>query len=329
MADVKRLANTTWIPVTMPGQQPGPISGAAVDLQGRFVLCGERNVYTSLDGLNWRDVTPPLIDQNGQANSMQDPVASINKDGIVLCTSSAEGSPFSYGISVINYNNDFNKFEEVSLTHGFGTTSITSDEQGRFISVGDTGIIAVSEKGLSAETANEYSFSILRDFRSAMAFFGVVYKDNVILAVGNGGNILGHNYSNGMFWWPANPTANHLRSVAGAGNGKFVAVGTSGVVVISENNGASWHSVESGVTSTLRAVAIRESDGKIIAGGLDGCIISSVDGGKTWDLNNNGCDPNVVIDSLVVSPVTGQFLAGGYRITGNENPTAFILRSDV
>jgi photosystem II stability/assembly factor-like uncharacterized protein len=61
---------------------------------------------------------------------------------------------------------------------------------------------------------------------------------------------------------------------------RLVAVGERGYIFVSENDGADWRRVPSGVESTLTAVAFSDRLG--VAVGHDASIVRSQDGGLTW-----------------------------------------------
>ncbi|WP_236384479.1 WD40/YVTN/BNR-like repeat-containing protein [Pseudomonas gessardii] len=72
----------------------------------------------------------------------------------------------------------------------------------------------------------------------------------------------------------------YLTSVSKAGN-RLVAVGEHGKVLLSEDNGKHWQSVEGGVTNTLTAVRFFD-DREGFALGHGGTILKTSDGGQTW-----------------------------------------------
>jgi photosystem II stability/assembly factor-like uncharacterized protein len=71
-----------------------------------------------------------------------------------------------------------------------------------------------------------------------------------------------------------------LTSVAQAG-GRLVSVGERGTVLLSDDEGKSWSSHQSGVMDTLTAVSF-QNDTQGFALGHGGNILKSVDGGKSW-----------------------------------------------
>jgi photosystem II stability/assembly factor-like uncharacterized protein len=69
------------------------------------------------------------------------------------------------------------------------------------------------------------------------------------------------------------------------GNGTFVAVGQSGTIIKSTNNGASWSSSSSG-GNTLNGVTF--GNNIFMAVGEDGRIVKSTDNGANWSSSSSG-----------------------------------------
>lgn len=83
---------------------------------------------------------------------------------------------------------------------------------------------------------------------------------------------------------PAPPTrfvaSTHLGAVARAG-GRLVAVGVRGLIVLSDDHGATWRQAESPVSSDLVAVRFATPQ-RGWASGHDGVILGTSDGGEHW-----------------------------------------------
>lgn len=83
-----------------------------------------------------------------------------------------------------------------------------------------------------------------------------------------------------------NPSAVLLISITHAGS-RLVAVGEHGVVIYSDDNGASWHQAAVPVEVTITSVAFAtDKDGW--AAGAYGVILHSTDGGASWKLQITG-----------------------------------------
>ncbi len=89
------------------------------------------------------------------------------------------------------------------------------------------------------------------------------------------------------------PTARQLLDLERAGE-RLVAVGASGLVVLSDDGGDSWRQVEVPVSATLTAVHF-PSARRGWAVGHAGVIIASDDGGETWTLQFDGRRANAAL----------------------------------
>ncbi|OMG52492.1 hypothetical protein BJN45_14440 [Azonexus hydrophilus] len=82
---------------------------------------------------------------------------------------------------------------------------------------------------------------------------------------------------------------------------RLVAVGERGYIFVSDNEGAAWRRVPSGIESTLNAVAFADLLG--IAVGHDAAILRSEDGGLTWKAVFSAPDQlRPLLDVTFVSP---------------------------
>ncbi|MFM0212237.1 YCF48-related protein [Paraburkholderia sediminicola] len=86
----------------------------------------------------------------------------------------------------------------------------------------------------------------------------------------------------------ADPAAVTLVDVTRAGN-RLVAVGERGVILLSDDNGGSWHQVPAPVSVTLTAVRfITAQEGWAV--GHSGIVLHSGDGGRTWSKQLDGVE---------------------------------------
>jgi photosystem II stability/assembly factor-like uncharacterized protein len=84
----------------------------------------------------------------------------------------------------------------------------------------------------------------------------------------------------------SNPTERQLLDIALAGE-RMVAVGASGLIIFSDDNGISWRQAEVPVSATLTAVSFPVPD-RGWAVGHAGVILHSRDGGSSWTLQWDG-----------------------------------------
>ncbi len=87
----------------------------------------------------------------------------------------------------------------------------------------------------------------------------------------------------GWFWQNPLPQGNTLNAIQRAGNSRIFAVGRQGMVVRSEDQGATWQALASGVTAELHALAFFNADTGIIAG-AGGTILRTRDGGVSFQV---------------------------------------------
>lgn len=94
-------------------------------------------------------------------------------------------------------------------------------------------------------------------------------------------------------------------------DGRLVAVGDRGHVLVSADLGASWEQVSVPTRAMLTAVAFADArNGTAV--GHDGVILATADGGRTWQRRDSGQDIDTVwFDVLFVDAQRG-FIAGAY-----------------
>lgn len=112
----------------------------------------------------------------------------------------------------------------------------------------------------------------------------------------------------------SNPgTTSNLYAVATSGTGIWVAVGPSGTAIRSTDDGNTWQTVNTRVSSAfnLNAVAF-SSPNQVWAGGDAGTLASSSDGGATWSskvVSDTNGQPLFIYGIAFTSPTVG-YLAG-------------------
>lgn len=85
-----------------------------------------------------------------------------------------------------------------------------------------------------------------------------------------------------------NPTGETLLDITRAGD-RLVAVGESGLIVLSDDDGASWTQAEVPVSVTLTSIYFRTP--KIgWAGGHQGVILQTINGGDSWSMQIHGSE---------------------------------------
>lgn len=95
-------------------------------------------------------------------------------------------------------------------------------------------------------------------------------------------------------------------------DGRFVAVGDRGVIVISADGG-NWEQVPAPVHAALTAVTFADAR-QGWAAGHDASILRTTDGGKTWDLQNFQPELNKPVLALLALDSQHVFAAGAYGL---------------
>lgn len=92
---------------------------------------------------------------------------------------------------------------------------------------------------------------------------------------------------------------------------RLVAVGDHGIVVLSDDDGATWRQATAPTRAMLTAVAFGDANHGW-AVGHDGVILATTDGGATWTAQNGGGDlETVYLDVLFLDAKRG-FVVGAY-----------------
>ena len=110
---------------------------------------------------------------------------------------------------------------------------------------------------------------------------------------------------------PAPLAAHSLLLDVASAEGRLVAVGDRGHVLVSADQGATWEQILVPTRAMLTAVAFADAKNGT-AVGHDGVILATNDGGRTWQRRDNGQDLDTVwFDVLFVDEKRG-FIAGAY-----------------
>ena len=83
------------------------------------------------------------------------------------------------------------------------------------------------------------------------------------------------------------PLERILGRIALTDNGRGIAVGESGIVLTTDDAGATWTRRDSGTEAPLSGVALA-SDGRSIAVGMSGIVLTTDDAGATWTRRDSG-----------------------------------------
>jgi photosystem II stability/assembly factor-like uncharacterized protein len=123
-------------------------------------------------------------------------------------------------------------------------------------------------------------------------------------------------------------TASGLAAVTTSGSGTWIAVGPSGLVVRSTDDGNTWQVVNAGIPSSFNLTAATYSGGTFWIGGDAGTLYASSDGGATWtnetisDANGGPFIKGLVFTSPMIGYLAGTEAAGGVGFVGVIDRTA-------
>lgn len=194
---------------------------------------GQIRAHTGVVGANWSNKSPagvtatvygaasgPVTDEGGTKNGF----VIVGAQGLIMTNTDAQTAS---GAWISRTPQGFN-----------GQLNGVAYLNGRYIAVGDGGIVALSQDGVSWTIHPPEQTGTEQSLRS------VAYGDGVYMAVGDNGAILSS--ADGLDWTAeAGGTSSHLRSVA-YGQGRFVAVGEGGITVHTLSGNARLAALEPG-----------------------------------------------------------------------------------
>jgi len=228
-------------------------------------------------------------------------------------------TPTSYNLYGINYHNGLfvavgDNGTILSSSDGFTWSShnvvstvnfkdVASTFSGFWVAVGDNGIIYTSNDGTtwtaqtSGTTENLLSIAIA--------------DNNAMIAVGTNGTVV--KSLDGTTWSVLTPiSADNFLKIGVTPerltlSRLFVALGATGEIYTSSNDGVSWTSQISGTTTSLRGFTYNTVKNQLIITGDNGTILTSNDG-TTWTAQTSGVPNN--LNSIVLDG-TGKYIISG------------------
>jgi len=169
-------------------------------------------------------------------------------------------NPTEY-IAVARYSTDggenwteHNSNATVSLGTTVQLRDVAATESNTFYTVGNSGTVMLSSNGGSTWSSVSISAA------SGYTLYGIASDSNssatTMVVVGSSGFLLRGTKSGSTWSWASvsSGTSAHLLDVATDGNGNWVAVGTGGKVIYSDDNAASWTAGVSGISRELYGV---------------------------------------------------------------------------
>lgn len=233
-----------------------------------------------------------------------------------LTKSSGSGSP-GIPAEVIWTTNGGSSYSQTNITGLGGTTDPTGlDIFGNFLIVLDT-------------TGNGYWISELHRITGAplgwsnvtAGFTGGAQPNDVFVAnsglaflAANNGTV--YRMTNALLGVESLYTSAgaNLRRISGDGNGNVVAVGDSGTVLKTTNNGATWSLVASPTSGTLRTVEVMDKYTYWIGSGTGGFWFTT-DGGENWTQVTLGSDVARIDDVVFATEEVGYALVGAPNVS--------------
>jgi photosystem II stability/assembly factor-like uncharacterized protein len=265
---VSNAGNPAVEPLNFAYRYPGVINGAAFVSYGggnyliysQYYNSGsDTKVALSSDGLEWRGSTI-LSGNNKQIRALSYSTNSNTWLGIVY-GSSGTGPYNNWTLSVTKSTNNGTSWSEVDVNPTGGQFSDLNNAH--LINANGVWLLAGS-----SWTWQNYS----------SGYQGGVWRSD----------------DNGETWtnvWTGNITPNWSSSGTGVGamaygNSTVVAVGSDGLILRSTDQGTTWSTSESGVSTPLNGVAF--GNNKFVATGQDGTILTSTNNGVSWQNQPSG-----------------------------------------
>ena len=180
------------------------------------------------------------------------------------------------------------------LTEGvFPFYGVAADETAPpavYVVCGGAGVLLYSTSVEEDEDGQEiFVFSQAERF-TYNTFNGVEFGNGRFIVVANSG-VMAYS-SDGISWseLTSGVTVN-LYDVCYLGSSVWIAVGASGTIIRSVDNGITWGAVTSNTALDLNAAAVNGST--VVAVGDDGAIVRSLDAGATWAAATSGVTENL------------------------------------
>lgn len=204
-------------------------------------------VVTSVDRKSWTKVDVGIAEDINSVVYANNQFTAVANNGIILkslngVTWSNVPSNVTNNLYSITYAAD--KFvvvgDNVTLTStdGDAWAALANSANlrgvsycGDFVAVGDNGKILLSENGSQWTSISQNTTENL---------YAIACSTNRLIAVGSNGQILTANSVSKSNVWNSLVVGNNTYSGIAYGNGKFVAVGYSGISMVSSDNGVTW-----------------------------------------------------------------------------------------
>ena len=182
-----------------------------------------------------------------------------------------------------------------------------ADDYNGFIA-GDSGLILQSvDGGLNWK-------KIISKYKND--FYSININDNKIFLGGSSGFLCYLNTKNELVKIVTNTTASLFRILFINSNTGFV-VGSSGLILRTNDGGISWKKIESGVTKNLYSISFSDSKNGVIVG-WNGTILKTIDAGLSWKKHSVNFS-TYLKDVLFVNEFLGLIVGGGGKVLRTED----------
>ena len=221
--------------------------------------------FLTLSDGTYSDCTIIVTDSDGNASNTLS-VTTFIVDTTALTVSSIYPTDNQSGVSITdNISVTFSETMDTTYvttnssdTYCSGTLRVSSDNFSTCVKMSSSPASSNSDKTFTLDPSDNLSYS-------------TTYK--IIVTTGvkdSAGNTLSSQYE----------TSSGFTTVSSSG-GKFVAVGASGTIITSSDNGTSWNSMTSGISKLLNEVTYGNSI--FVTVGYGGTILTSSVNGTTWN----------------------------------------------
>jgi hypothetical protein len=283
----------TWTNVSTLVSDPE----GATFINGRFFIVGNNGrIATSLNGQNWTPVTNGVTSRRLYGASFNAGLyVAVGARGTII--SSATATDLSWALEV---SPTTDRLEDILFASDL------------FVAVGENGTILTSYDG---HAWTEQTRGVAEDLDD------IAVSGDLAIAVGKSGTIL--TSTDGRAWELA-PLPSPLENAppdwhgVGVGDGKIVVVGETTNILVSTDNGASWH-VHGYVASASYLKSVIYAQGLWVAAGIGGVIMTSTNA-TNWTQQFSP----VPYDLNDVTYGNGQFVVVGDKF---PSPDATILVS--
>ena len=289
--------NSEWVSDKLSNQPLG-LSDIGY-YNGIYVMTSNNSatpIFISNDGVVWT-TTGLTNDAVSIASTSLNRVAYLNNIYVAV------------GDNIVSSADAYNWVERYRITGTelYGVSGININNFIGFIAVGyglDYSVIPTVTKSVVLRSLNGVTWSNVTPTGSTENMYGVTSGNNIIVIVGDNGTI--YTTVNGSNWVNYSTGSYNLTNITYSNElALFVAIGQSGVILTSSDDGVTWTSQTSGTSYNLNSVIWNSTDSKFIIVGDNNVVLESNDG-ITW--SNTG----VFITSPTVYDVQGDAFIAGY-----------------